>query len=455
MTAVSRPIQTPIAPPSNGVQTPSVELAGVRCFARRSGTRVTGRVEFPYEVYGRTSVEIDYHSVRPDGSMEGGEPSAADGKARRRVELVTRWRTLCDEYPDLSATRLAERVADTARDIKCAASTLRVWARKLDTGGVAALRDGYTKPPKKVLTIDPRIATGAVLICAWWSFRIGESNRIDTKMMHVARGPLEDGYPAADVLATIDCYYAWPCDRARMPFKPFARWVKYDFLKWIYRACDANDYRRAMAYASRERTPLRGPETIRQADVPDPYRRKRDTLNKPTRTAIRNLSEPAAGDDSLSVVPGSIPPSPNALQAAKTAKWMNNLGHRGAAIGVAATINSGMPALAANKAPQTIAEALGVLEDGYRNMLLKAAQGDRDARDQAVATMPLWWERMPLERRHNIEFKVGCWRDDVRGGKRRPTDRAAARRRLDLLIGEIKSDRRGPKTLAVALRIPQ
>ena len=54
---------------SDHIQTPveasSMELLGLRIFATRDGDRVTGRVDFPYEVNGRKHRPIDYHSRRP------------------------------------------------------------------------------------------------------------------------------------------------------------------------------------------------------------------------------------------------------------------------------------------------------------------------------------------------------------------------------------------------------
>ena len=107
--------------------------------------------------------------------------------------------------------------------------------------------------------------------------------------------------------------------------------------------------------------------------------------------------------------------------------------------------------LAANENPLTVAESLGKLDDGYRRMLLDAARGDRDAHSQAAATMPLWWDVMPEMTRHNIDFKVNAWHRD----HPHVTDRAVAARKLDMLIAELRNQRRsGITRLGAAGRIP-
>ena len=44
-------------------------FARVKVFASRDGDRVTGRVEFPYQVCGRSQIPIDYRSKRPDTTI--------------------------------------------------------------------------------------------------------------------------------------------------------------------------------------------------------------------------------------------------------------------------------------------------------------------------------------------------------------------------------------------------
>ena len=118
------------------------------------------------------------------------------------------------------------------------------------------------------------------MVCAWWAFRIGNVDDIDRKMMHAAVEHLiRPGYQVADLLATIDCYYSWQCDRARFSFKPFARWARYDSpVPWLYRACDENDYRRGLDTMGNQRVPLQSPATVRSLDVPDARARRREAL---------------------------------------------------------------------------------------------------------------------------------------------------------------------------------
>ena len=144
---------------------------------------------------------------------------------------------------------------------------------------VFQLRPGASLP-KGVYLEFMRQARDAVMVCAWWAFRIGNVDDIDRKMMHAAVEHLiRPGYQVADLLATIDCYYSWQCDRARFSFKPFARWARYDSpVPWLYRACDENDYRRVLDAMRNQRVPLQSPATVRSLDVPDARARRREAL---------------------------------------------------------------------------------------------------------------------------------------------------------------------------------
>ena len=66
-------------------------------------------------------------------------------------------------------------------------------------------------------------------------------------------------------------------------------------------------------------------------------------------------------------------------------------------------------------------------------MLIRAAQGDREARQQAVATMKLWWESMPQQTRNKIDFKVEAWQRAHPNAS--PT--AANTRRVDMLLAKV------------------
>ena len=76
---------------------PQLSFCGLQIYIERRNTRVTGRVEFPYEMYERSQVSIDYRSCRPDIRSRESVPShnlfpnrareeAAPNKARLRLE---------------------------------------------------------------------------------------------------------------------------------------------------------------------------------------------------------------------------------------------------------------------------------------------------------------------------------------------------------------------------------
>lgn len=427
---------------------PTIEFCGVRIFADRQGFRVTGRVVFPYKVGGRTQVPIDYASCRPDGSVDDPELSKADIRQSQKLAVVLRWQALCVLNPGVQKRVLAEQAMEEVDMLRVSYRSIQQWACKLDIEGEDGLRDRYVKPPRAVLRLTPQQASDAVLVCAWWAFRIANVETIDRKMVHTAVIWLTGhGYRVADLLATIDCYYSWSCDRTCYAFKPFARWATHDFpVPWLYRACDENDYRRGLEAAKREAVPLLRPETTLSSSVIDAHMRKREVLHSGTRRAIRDLSDSAVSAPSA-VNPRS--PSQGPSNTLRTADALRSIGCGEAARAVIQNAAPGIPALTCNDNPGTIAEALGTLEDSYRVMLHKAAQGDRRARDQALATMPLWWEQMPQTIRHNIDFKADAWRLE----HPHATDRQAAARRLDVFLPHLRKDRSGAQRLLPAARI--
>ena len=465
---------------------PSLELDGLKVFVARDGDRVTGRVIFPYETYGRTEVPIDYlNSASPgagpvvDQSRAREEavavPAATDARHTSRRSAVRRYLSIRTTAPDASRTALARRVAASLR---ISVRTLQLWVHRFQLEGESGLADRYVAPPPETLHRDVGVARDAVLVCAWWSFRIGNLDDVDSRAVHSAASLFPSSIadrptkiPVGDALAAIDCYYSWPCDRQRYPFKSFQRWFRYEFEQWLLRAADANDYRAALGasdqsrareeavdcdsfradegavldpYRAREEAaavqspiatrqssitevPLRRPSTRRASNVPDDRTRRRDANARSTRSAIRRLAVP----DPCRACEEADP------ELLRASRFLAGIGNRDAARDI--LLQDAAP-------PATIAEALRRIEDRFRVVILAASKGDRTAFDQALATLPLWWERMPQEVRHNVDFKIDAWRAD----HPRVSDPAVRRRRLQMFLVALHSRRGGFHRLAVA-----
>ena len=284
--------------------TTSTTIADLTFTIARDGDLVTGAVEFP-ECFHRRPVQIYYRSQRPDKQVAAEQ---LDARTAHRVRAAERYLQLREANPD---TPKGIHFGQVAREFDAALRSVQLWVQKYERSGPAAT--------------------------------------IDTPMMHSAAGLVARGIPLADILATIDCYYAWPCDRGRYPFKPFSRWARHDFETWLFRAADDADYRRAVADSQADPVPLRGvdPDSVAKLDrprVPSSRTRKRDVHNRATRATIRSLTESESSPPPLS-------PS----------------------------------------VPSSLTEALQLLPDQYRTMLFSAARGDRHARATAIATIQVWW----------------------------------------------------------------
>ena len=237
-----------------------------------------------------------------------------------------------------------------------------------------------------MLSLGPQTAADAVLVCAWWSFRIANVERIDTPMMHSAAGLLRpssprpsvpSSLPVADVLATVDCYYSWSCDRQRYPFKPFARWARYDFETWLFRACDENDYRRECSTAAPGCVPLRPPQTIRWPDIPDPRSRKRDVYDRATRAAIHDLSNSSTlASSNPSTLEPSNPSTPQPCNPSLLVSWLQSLDPR------------------------------------WRGFFLRVAKDNLQAKFELIATVRLWWDGLPDAVRRDIDARIESWTKD-------------------------------------------
>lgn len=405
----SNPNRTLLEPPSTPI--PTMQFARVKVFAARDGDRVTGRVEFPYAICGRREVSIDYRSKRPDPADQ--PLSSIDHRQARRIELVQRWQKLCESDPDTAKRHHARRLGVSVR-------SLEIWSRAIKVEGVGGLRDRYVKPPKRVLTLDVQTAADALLICAWWCFRIGNIDKIDTKMMASAAGLLHHpeipggDIPCGDVLATIDAYYGARINRQRFPFKRFAKWCRYPegFQRWIYIACDQEDYRLRSRELHKDQVAYqRSLHTRECLSVPDEQTRTRLSLSRPTRAAIRSRVADAPPADQVALLDRP------------------------------------------EDGPVSLAEAIWLLADKYRMMLFRAAAGDRDARNQARLTMPVWWIVMPRAVQTAVNDLVEAERR-VRSETRHPmTDRQADQMRLDIILPRIREHTKDARRLHIAARI--
>ena len=425
------------------------DFNGLRFFASRVGDRVTGRVVFPYRTSLGDHCPIDYR--RTDSPRGGSGERAASAKASMRLSAILTYQALVIANPKANKRGLARQVASVAAESGdiFSSRTLQAWIRRYELEGVGGLEDNYTAAPPRSLACSADQAKDALLVCGWWSFRIGDVKLIDTKMMHAAVSlvnrttPGQRPWSVADLLAIIDCYYAWNCDRQRYPFKPFARWSNYDIDKWALRAAERNDYRRAAFEAGRrERVPLRDPIQGGSPTTPPPKQRQRETNDRRTSTAIRNLQPPTPD-----LRPSTSDLQPSTMNAART---LRRLGFSGASRSVAADlVTTGPTPLVANTAPETMAEALGLLEDRWRCMLIAASRGDRDELDAAAATMGMWWEAMPKALRSNIDACSVQWRID------HPTVPVATcdRRRVMQILVHLRR-RSGVQRLSVAARLP-
>jgi len=328
----STPLQTPLGAPS---ERPILDLAGVKVFAVRDGTHVTGRVEFPNPV--RPAVHIDYHSSRSPTLQGGGggggsspsndRPGASPleqftARERQRLALVQQYLSALRERRPPGRREVANSAfriphSSSLYGIACSiagpagvsARSLQGWVRKHEAGGPDALRDRYVNPPSKCLSLSNARAADAMRVCSWWAYRIGNLPAIDHRAMHSACSVLDQaaglGASPLDVLATIDCYYAYPCNRTDKPFKPFARWAKYDYRTWLHRARDGVEYRAQM---QRSRQPLITPDpsiprsrnlpstrSVGGPSIPPPRDRARDASCPRTREALESVIPAQAG----------------------------------------------------------------------------------------------------------------------------------------------------------------
>ncbi len=311
--------KNPPSPPSGGIQGgPAIDFQGVQVFAERKGNRVTGRVEFP-PIYKRHPVPLSYERRdSPDVPLLEESPRDSLNSASPRLQAVHRYQEALRDPRGRSRTAIADEIAAQAGVTR---RTLQLWVRRAETEGEDALLNHYVPAPARKVTCDSAVATDAVLVCAWWSFRVANVKVIDSPMVAQAARLLER-WSRGDILAAIDCYFAYPADRSRYRFRPFSKWAQYDFEKWFYRALEDPQYRDAVTASKSGPAPLHLPPRGRDqggpsdqnrdsygaAPIRDPraaIKARRRQVNRATWQAIANLSPPDGG------VSGGGRPIPN------------------------------------------------------------------------------------------------------------------------------------------------
>ncbi|MCO6436508.1 MAG: hypothetical protein J5J06_05425 [Phycisphaerae bacterium] len=456
----------------------SFNFLGLVLTASRDGDRVVGSVAFPYATYARDRVPIDYRSMRPGTEQTSSPlptaycqlPSPHSARESFRVQCVKRFNDLRSTDSTLSQREAARRVVESTSE-RVSIRSIMLWAERFHTEGEASLRDGYVAAPRAVASFTAAEAESAVKLLAWWCFRIGNVETICTTVMHSGVRVLRQGFQLADLLAAVDCYYAWPCDRQRYPFKSFARWAKHDVQTWLLRAADQADYRRQSAALRESETPLRPPASASchsspglpggsvLSCPPQPKARKRDAAHRGTRRAIAAMATPV---DPPSAAPSCLRASVAPSLLPNAARLLRSIGADNAARQVLASVPiDGPPALAGNRDPQTVAESLGLLDDGMRRMLIGVGQGDREAEKQAVATLPLWWESLPKTLRDRLDVAAKEWLDDNPKWRRAAAaarmehelDLLVRKRKVALLRPHLRPARSGIQRLGVALRL--
>lgn len=366
-----------------------LQFDGVTVDLKRNGDSVTGLVTFP-EAFHRSPVAISFratddtdlqcHRRTPDARL----PAAPKGKA------IAAYRKMIAEEKTLTRGEIAKAVA---KQFRVSTRSLQRWNRAEAVEGATAMidRPGATVAPM-VHAVDDLI-DGAVFTCAWWSFRINNLKAIT--MHHVAQAlQLRRSHCTQDILGAIDGYYGYKCDRDAYPFKPFARWAKYDFHTWLHRARHDAQFKRAR---DEVRKSLRAVKPSGAAPrAPDPTTRKRDVAAS---SRLRASS--------------SVGFSPERTVLADVGRGAD----QARAMGLTDLAHSLVMSTAASE-PETIQQALTDMSDGDRVVILKAAQRDPKSRAEAIAIMPLWFEGLSETVRNNIEFRVQKWQRDHTAAKR-------------------------------------
>ena len=389
------------------MSTETLEFDGVSVDLNRVGDLVSGFVNLP-AAYKRSPVEVCFRAAYGvDTSNASRRPVGGRLSATRKAEAIEEYRRRINAHRGASRGDLAETVAV---QFGTSARSIQRWDRAESVQGETGLSDKSSASGLPVISPNDEHLDGAIFTCAWWSFGIANLAIIIER--HVAQALLlRRAHPAADILAAIDYYYGWDCDRESFPFKPFSRWDKHDFDKWLHRARQDAELKRVR---NEVRDRLRAVKASNTAPVaPDPITRKRDVASRrrTVRSRVRQSRQLA-----------EIGQAANQFRAMQ----LPNLA-------------DALVASAATPDPTTIEESLTAMSDGYRVAILKAAQRDRMSRTEAIATMPIWFERLPSTVRNNIEFRVKAWQRDHPAAKKRNL----AALRFDLLLQAMQRERGG------------
>ena len=418
----------------------NLKFDGVSVDLNRTGDNVAGFVTFP-KWSNRSPVDIRFRAAYPAKAAASQRSIDGPNSAVRKRAAVTAYRNMIADDPNTTRGEIAKRIA---KQFGTSTRSLQRWDRQEAVDGPSGLIHKSTVSRLPLISPNDENLDDAVFTCAWWSHRI--ANLAPIIDQHVAQALLlRRAYSMSDILATIDCYYGWDCDRERYPFKPFSRWGKHDFEKWLHRARQDAQFKHARAEVRYSLRAVKKSNTAPLAPAPDPITRKRDVA-----ASRRNIALSFHSGETCHEKAGSQGTAASRLHAPSSVAFspgrtaLADVG-RGAATARA----MGLPDLAdhlvtsaVTPEPETIAGALTAMSDGFRVAILSASQGDRKARIEAIATMPIWFEWLPNTVRNNIEFRVRKWQRDHPSAKQR--DLFALR--FDHLLKAMQQERKSPDT---------
>lgn len=141
----------------------------------------------------------------------------------------------------------------------------------------------------------------------------------------------------------VDYFYEYDTDRETYPFRPFSKWARYDFEKWMHRAQNDVDRKKAPK-AARDESRHRVTSRPKARIAPDQETRHRDAVS-------RGHSVDMSGGRSS-----------NLAEIGQAAKQLRAIGLR--------ELSDSLVRSNANPEPATIDEALTAMPDGFRATLL-------------------------------------------------------------------------------------